>query len=113
VFRAATERAGLRLKVDCPNLAEPAYVDRDMWEKIVLNLISNAFKFTFEGEIEVSLRTVNGAAELRVRDTGVGIPADEFLIGFIASKTLAAVLMKAAGLASRSCRSWSSCTEEM
>ena len=45
-FRSATDKAGLRLTVDCPPLPEPVYVDRDMWEKIVLNLISNAFKFT-------------------------------------------------------------------
>ncbi len=77
VFHAATERAGLRLTVDCPPLGEPVYVDREMWEKILLNLVSNAFKFTFEGEIAVTLRSVNGAAELRVRDTGVGIPAEE------------------------------------
>lgn len=74
VFRSATEKAGLRLVVDCPNFAEPVYVDRDMWEKIVLNLISNAFKFTFEGEIAVSLDRVGDFAELRVRDSGVGIP---------------------------------------
>ena len=55
-FRSACEKAGLRLVVDCPPLAEPVYVDREMWEKIVLNLLSNAFKFTFEGEIAVSLR---------------------------------------------------------
>ena len=65
VFRAATERAGLRLIVDCPTLAEPVYVDREMWEKIVLNLVSNAFKFTFEGEIEVTLRTDAGNAVLQ------------------------------------------------
>ena len=77
VFRAATERAGLRLSVNCPRLSEPVYVDRDMWEKVVLNLVSNAFKFTFEGEIEVSLRAVDGVAELRISDTGVGVPAEE------------------------------------
>jgi len=76
VFRSATDKAGLRLVVDCPNLGEPVYVDRDMWEKVVLNLISNAFKFTFEGEIAVSVHRVGNLAELRVRDTGVGIPAD-------------------------------------
>jgi signal transduction histidine kinase len=77
VFRAATERAGLKLLVDCPKMPEPVYVDRDMWEKVLLNLVSNAFKFTLEGEIEVTLREVDGKAELRVRDTGVGIAAEE------------------------------------
>ena len=77
VFRSAIEMAGLQLVVDCPPLPEPVYVDREMWEKIVLNLISNAFKFTFEGKIEIVLRRAGQAAELMVRDTGTGIPADE------------------------------------
>ena len=76
-FRSAVERAGLRLRIDCPPLQEPAYVDREMWEKIVLNLVSNAFKFTFEGEIAVSLREDDGRLALTVRDTGVGIPEKE------------------------------------
>ena len=50
VFRSAIERAGMRLVIDCPALPEKVYVDREMWEKIVLNLLSNAFKFTFEGQ---------------------------------------------------------------
>ena len=54
VFRSAIEKAGLELVVDCDPLPEPVYVDREMWEKIVLNLLSNAFKFTFEGRITVA-----------------------------------------------------------
>nr|MDT0661406.1 SpoIIE family protein phosphatase [Micromonospora sp. DSM 115978] len=76
-FRSAIDRAGLRLVVDCPPLPEPVLVDRDMWEKIVLNLLSNALKFTFEGEITVRLRAADGAACLEVADTGVGIEPAE------------------------------------
>ncbi|BDB29387.1 response regulator (plasmid) [Cupriavidus sp. P-10] len=77
VFRSACEHAGLTLTVDCETLPEPVFVDRGMWEKIVLNLLSNAFKFTLTGGITVSLRAVGDKAQLRVADTGTGIPADE------------------------------------
>ena len=77
VFRSAVERAGIELKVDCPTLTEDVYVDREMWEKIVLNLISNAFKFTFAGEIKISLRQQDGAVEFSVTDTGTGISPEE------------------------------------
>jgi signal transduction histidine kinase len=72
-FRAAIERAGLVFDVDCRELPERVYVDRDMWEKIVLNLLSNALKHTFEGQISVTLRSLGDSAELVVRDTGIGI----------------------------------------
>jgi PAS domain S-box-containing protein len=77
VFRSTVEKAGLSLNVDCPPLPQPAYVDRQMWEKIVFNLLSNALKFTFNGEIDVSLRWRGERIELIVRDTGVGIPESE------------------------------------
>jgi hypothetical protein len=76
-FRSAIEQAGITLFVDCPPLPQPVHTDRDMWEKIVLNLLSNAFKFTFEGEIAVRLSARSGNAVLTVSDTGVGVPAEE------------------------------------
>ena len=69
--------AGLRLVMDCPAPVRQVFVDADMWERITLNLLSNAFKHTFEGEIEVSLRDGDTTVELRVRDTGTGIPESE------------------------------------
>jgi len=77
VFRSAMEKAGLKFSVACEPISEPIYVDREMWEKIVLNLVSNAFKFTFEGEVRISLKDQERAVELAVSDTGVGIPAHE------------------------------------
>ncbi|HEY0963721.1 MAG TPA: ATP-binding protein [Pseudomonadales bacterium] len=76
-FRAATERAGLTFDVMCPDLGEAVYVDRDMWEKIVLNLLSNAFKFTLEGGIGVEVTRDDDCAVITVSDTGVGIPEAE------------------------------------
>ena len=76
-FRSAIERAGLRYRVECDDFAEPVYIDREMWEKIVLNLLSNAFKFTLAGEITLRLRREHDRAVLDVADTGVGIAEQE------------------------------------
>ena len=78
-FQSAIEKADLRLFVDCPSLPQPVYVDADMWEKVVVNLISNAFKFTFEGEIAIATRPSSdgSCAEVTIRDTGTGISPEE------------------------------------
>jgi signal transduction histidine kinase len=77
VFRAAIERGGLAYNVRCEPLGEPVYVDREMWEKVVLNLLSNAFKYTFSGSIDVLLVRAGKDAALVVRDTGIGMAASE------------------------------------
>ncbi|KYC41065.1 hypothetical protein WA1_23395 [Scytonema hofmannii PCC 7110] len=81
-FRSLIERTGMSLVVDCPPLREAIYIDREMWEKIVLNLLSNAFKFTFTGKITVRLRGFADRVELVVEDTGIGIPPDEIPLLF-------------------------------
>jgi PAS domain S-box-containing protein len=83
-FRSAMARANLDFIVDCPPQPDEIYVDRDMWEKIVLNLVSNAFKYTLAGQVIVSLRTSSDGdhVELSVGDTGVGIPQDQLPLLF-------------------------------
>lgn len=76
-FQSLIESVGIKLTVECAPLPEPVYVDRSQWEKIVLNLVSNAFKFTFKGEIAIRLFANGNQIHLTVSDTGCGIPADE------------------------------------
>ncbi|WP_311931822.1 SpoIIE family protein phosphatase [Microbispora sp. H11081] len=77
LFRSAIDKAGLEFRVECPPLDEPVYIDRGMWEKVVLNLLSNALKFTFDGSIGVEVRGEDAHAVVTITDTGIGIPAAE------------------------------------
>jgi len=76
-FRSLIEKAGLKLAVDCPPVAAEVFIDREMWEKVVLNLLSNAFKFTLQGEIKVTQKIKGNRLVLAVSDTGSGIPERE------------------------------------
>ncbi|MBC7628793.1 response regulator, partial [Ferruginibacter sp.] len=76
-FRSVIEKAGLKLIIKADTIIQPVYVDRQMWEKIVFNLLSNAFKYTLTGSITVELSEEEGFAVLKVKDTGIGIPENE------------------------------------
>jgi signal transduction histidine kinase/ActR/RegA family two-component response regulator len=76
-FRSAIEKAGIKLQLNCEGINSDVYVDVDMWEKIVLNLVSNAFKYTSAGAIIVSISQAGDQVQLAVTDTGIGIPDDQ------------------------------------
>jgi PAS domain S-box-containing protein len=76
-FRSVVEAAGLKFLVKTDAVIHAVYIDKEMWEKIVLNLLSNAFKYTLKGSITLSLTTGNGQVVLKVADTGIGIPEAE------------------------------------
>ncbi|KAI8820677.1 uncharacterized protein EV422DRAFT_595751 [Fimicolochytrium jonesii] len=77
-FRSAITKGGVRFDVQCNEKSKKVYVDHDMWEKIVFNLIGNAFKFTTAGSITVRVENNNdrSAVIFSVTDTGVGIPGE-------------------------------------
>jgi PAS domain S-box-containing protein len=77
VFESAMAKGGLAYHVEIDDLGAPVYVDRDMWEKIVFNLLSNAFKFTLAGSVTLRLRRHAEGVRLSVSDTGTGIPEAE------------------------------------
>lgn len=76
-FRSAIEKAGMQLHFNCNQIEQEVYVDVDMWEKIVLNLISNAFKYSHHGTITVKIREEQNNIQFSVQDTGVGIPKEQ------------------------------------
>ncbi|MFZ1666467.1 MAG: response regulator, partial [Flavobacteriales bacterium] len=73
MFRSAIEEADLDYVVELPERPLVVDIDREMWSRIVVNLLSNAYKFTAKGRIRVRLDAGTGAVTLTVQDTGVGI----------------------------------------
>ncbi|GAB2444918.1 hypothetical protein GCM10027062_26710 [Nocardioides hungaricus] len=78
VVAPTLEQRELELTVDLPDEPIPFLGDRDMLERVVINLVGNAVKFTPEGgRVGVTLATESDDAVLTVSDTGIGIPREE------------------------------------
>ncbi|RYY91118.1 MAG: hybrid sensor histidine kinase/response regulator, partial [Chitinophagaceae bacterium] len=76
-FRSAIEKAGMQLCFDMSPVEGEVYVDPEMWERIILNLVSNAFKYSEAGSITVGVRQEGSDLAVFVADTGIGIPEDQ------------------------------------
>lgn len=68
----------LEMSLDLPEEPVPFHGDRDLMERVVVNLVGNAVKFTpDDGAVAVGLEVLGDFAELKVADTGIGIPVAE------------------------------------
>jgi PAS domain S-box-containing protein len=76
-FRSAFESAGIGFEIDAPPLEAPVAVDPRLWEHLVLNLLSNALKFSFRGTVRVALRKSGALLRLEVADEGAGLSEAE------------------------------------
>ena len=78
VVAPSLDHRTLELEVDLPEEPVPFLGDRDMLERVVINLVSNAVKFTPEGgRVDVRLVTTDDQHVIEVADTGIGIPRQE------------------------------------
>ncbi|MBI5500713.1 MAG: response regulator [Deltaproteobacteria bacterium] len=75
--RGAAEAHGIVLEVECPAPVEAVHVDPEQLEKVVLNIVGNAIKFTPSGgRIRVRVDETTGFVRVAVADSGEGIPAE-------------------------------------
>lgn len=72
-FSGAFRRAGLEFVAECAQTDRPAHLDRDMFERVVLNLLSNALKYTPSGRVTLRLEPGPDGFTVSVADTGIGI----------------------------------------
>lgn len=78
VLSPTVARRDVELTVDLPSCPVPVAGDRDMLERVVINLTDNAVKFTPDGgHVSIALTSAGGRAVLEVADTGIGVPDHE------------------------------------
>src|SRR5690606_20770771 len=75
MLRPIAEERGLYLRLMPEGLSVPAVTDQYALERILINLVSNALKFTEEGGVTVLLDADDDEIRITVRDTGIGMDA--------------------------------------
>jgi PAS domain S-box-containing protein len=81
-MKPLAQKKGLELRFQVAAQVGNMVSDRRRVEQVLMNLIGNALKFTDEGEVEVTAALVDGALEISVRDTGIGIKPEDWPILF-------------------------------
>ncbi len=76
LYEARAQEKGLALQAEYPDENLTVWGDRAELDRMLNNLVSNAVKYTAQGEVRLSLEKSNGGARIVVSDTGIGIPED-------------------------------------
>ena len=78
LFADQARAKGLALSLDLdPGVPEALEADANRLRQVIVNLVSNAIKFTEAGEVRVGVRHADGVLAVSVRDTGCGVPEDK------------------------------------
>ena len=76
-FQSKLEQEHITLTIDFNEIDEHLYIDVEAWERIIINLMNNAIKFSTEGgTITLVLRNNDTHAQFRIKDNGRGIPSE-------------------------------------
>jgi signal transduction histidine kinase len=94
-LRSVAEAKGLSLWYDAPAGRLEVFCDPADLDRIAVNLVGNAVKYTASGHVRVSLAMADGRVRLEVADTGIGIPREA--LPFLFNEFYRATNAKAAG----------------
>ncbi len=101
LFEAPAREKGLALRCEFPDEELNVWGDKSELDRIMNNLVSNAVKYTLEGQIQIEAKRTDGSVRVIVADTGIGIPRDalpQLFTEFFRAKNAKEVLERGTGL---------------